>query len=71
MLGYGAGRLRSWGVGGGWGLADDALRFGGELALAAPMGAAGCLRLSAAPHGRIGSGHQQRNECIGSGCEGI
>jgi hypothetical protein len=44
---------------------------GGELALAAPMGAAGCLRLSAAPHGRIGSGHQQRNECIGSGCEGI
>jgi hypothetical protein len=59
------------GVGGGWGLEGDALRFGGALALAAPMGAAGCLRLSAAPHGRIGSGHQQRNECLGSGCEGI
>jgi hypothetical protein len=38
MLGYGAGRLRSWGVGGGWGLADDALRFGGALALAAHDG---------------------------------
>jgi hypothetical protein len=30
MLGYGAGRLRSWGVGDGWGLEDDALRFGGR-----------------------------------------
>jgi hypothetical protein len=71
MLGYGAGRLRSWGVGGGWGLEGDALRFGGRWRWRLTIGAAGCLRLSAAPHGRIGSGHQQRNECIGSGCEGI
>jgi hypothetical protein len=61
MLGYGAGRLRSWGVGGGWGLADDALRFGGALALAAHdrrgwLSQAQCHT----PHGRIGSG-----------CEGV
>jgi hypothetical protein len=50
MLGYGAGRLRSWGVGGGWGLADDALRFGGRWRWRLTMGAAGCLRLSATHH---------------------